>query len=183
MVGNWFQKDFSLLPEKKVDMCSKAHIRAISLLVFCAILAITISGCGAGGGNAALITSNSETTGPGTGDIVSNGSGTSTPKTLAWEAPLTYNDGITPITPGDLTAYRIYIYSDANLTSIYADYLVTGPNPPTSINLIDLNNTVFTDEISHESSTTYYLTITAIVTVNGTEIESAPSNSVSYTYP
>jgi hypothetical protein len=159
-------------------MCSKARIGAIPLLVFCAILAITISGCGGGGGNAGLITSNSETTGSGTGD-----SGTSTPTKLEWEAPLTYNDGITPIMPGDLTGYRIYIYTDSNLTAKYADYLVSGPNPPTSINLTDLNTAVFTDEISHASSTMYYLAITAIVTVSGMEIESAPSNSVSYTFP
>jgi hypothetical protein len=176
-------KDIFLLPDTEADMCGKSLIGAIPLVVFFTILAITISGCGAGGGHTAFITSNSETKGSGTGDVVSNGSGTSTPKTLAWEAPLTYNDGITPITPGELTGYRIYIYTDANLTAKYADYLVSGPNPPTSINLIDLNNTVFTDEISHESSSTYYLAITSIVTINGTEMESAPSNSVSYTFP
>ena len=140
-------------------MRSKARIGAIPLLVFYTVLSIIISGCSAGG------------------------SGKSTHTTLAWDAPSTYDDGITPIAPGDLAGYRIYIYTDANLTAKYADYLVSGPNPPTSINRIDLNNAVFTDEISRGTSNTYYLTVTAIVTVNGMEIESAPSNSMSYTYP
>jgi hypothetical protein len=100
---------------------------------------------------------------------------------LAWEAPITYEDGITRIAPGDLTGYRINLYTDSNLTAKYADYLVSGTT--TSINLTDLNNTVFTNVTSHEASTTYYLAVTAIVTVNGSEIESAPSNSVIYIYP
>ena len=154
-------------------MCSKARIGTIPLLVFYTVLAIVISGCSAAGGSAELISSNSGTT----------FFGTSKPTTLAWEAPVTYDDGITRIAPGELTGYRIYIYNDANLTARYADYLVSGPNPPTSINLTDLNNTVFADEISRGTSNTYYLAVTAIVTVNGMEIESAPSNSMSYTYP
>jgi hypothetical protein len=100
---------------------------------------------------------------------------------LAWEAPITYEDGITRIAPGDLTGYRINLYTDSDLTAKYADYLVSGTT--TSINLTDLNNTVFTNVTSHESSTTYYLAVTAIVTVNGSKIESAPSNSVIYVYP
>jgi len=141
-------------------MCSKVRISAIPLLVFYTVLAIIISGCSSAGG-----------------------SGTPTPATLAWEAPLTYDDGITPIAPGELTGYRINLYTDPNLTAKYADYLVSGPNPPTSVNRIDLNNAVFTDEISRGASNTYYLAVTAIVTVNGMDIESAPSNSMSYSYP
>jgi len=156
-------KDIFLLPEKEVDMRGKAFLGAIPLLVLCTVLATIISGCNECGGTAAL--SSSEKT------------------VLAWEAPSTYNDGTTRIAPGELTGYRIYIYNDSDLTARYADYLVSGPNPPTSINLIDLNNTIFTDKISRGTSKTYYLAVTAIVTVNGMEIESAPSNSMSYTYP
>jgi hypothetical protein len=138
----------------------KARIVTIPLLVFYTVLTIIISGCSAAGW-----------------------SGSSTPTTLAWEAPSTYENGTTRIEPGELTGYRINIYTDSNLTARYADYLVSGPNPPTSIKLIDLNTAVFTDEISRGTSTTYYLAVTAIVTINGMEIESAPSNSMSYTYP
>ena len=145
-------------------MCSKASIGIIPLFVFCIVLATIISGCTECGGTA-FFSSGSEK------------------KVLAWEAPSTYNDGTTRIAPGELTGYRIYIYNDANLTDRYADYLVSGPNPPTSINLIDLNNAVFADEISRGTSKTYYLAVTAIVTVNGMEIESSHSNSMSYTYP
>ena len=180
--GNRFHQGQFFFQKRKL-MRSKARIGAIPLLVYYTVLAILISGCSSAGGSAELISSNSGKTGSGTGNIGSNISGTSTPTTLAWDAPLTYDDGITPIAPGELTGYRMYIYTDADLTAKYADYLVSGPNPPTSIDLIDFNTTVFTDEISRGTSTTYYLAVTAIVTVNGMEIESAPSNSKSYTYP
>jgi hypothetical protein len=189
-------KDVRYFPEKEAEMCSKANIGGIVLLLSCTILTIIISGCKAGGSNTALISSNSGTTISEPGGSGSNSTGTSTSETtttgttttgattptmLAWEAPLTYEDGITRIAPGDLTGYRIYLYTDSNLTAKYADYLVSGTT--TSINLTDLNNTVFTTVISHESSTTYYLAVTAIVTIAGIEIESTPSNSVSYAYP
>jgi len=144
-------------------MRSKARIGAFPLFVLCTVLAIIISACGLVGCSA--------------------GGGDATSTKLAWEAPSTYDDGTTPIAPGELTGYRIYIYNDANLTAKYANYLVSGPNPPTSIDRIDLNNAVFTDEISQGTSNTYYLAVTAIVTVNGMEIESSPSNSISYIYP
>jgi len=187
-------------------MCSKANIGGIVFLLSCTILTIIISGCKAGGSNTALISSNSGTTisepggsgsdssGTITSDTTTTGTttsgttttgttttGTTPPMMLAWEAPITYEDGITRIAPGDLTGYRINLYTDSNLTAKYADYLVSGTT--TSINLTDLNNTVFTNVTSHEASTTYYLAVTAIVTVNGSEIESAPSNSVIYIYP
>jgi hypothetical protein len=160
--GKLFHEGRLLNFQKRVLICSstKDRIGAIPLLVFYTVLAIIISGCGAAGG-----------------------SGTSTRATLAWDAPSTFDDGITPIAPGELTGYRIYMYTDSNLTAKYADHLVPGPNPPTSIKLIDLNDAVFTDEKSRETSNTYYLAVTSIVTVNGMEIESAPSNSMSYTYP
>jgi hypothetical protein len=183
---------------------TKALIGAIPLLVFYAVLAIIISGCGAGGSNATLISSNSGTIGSKSGGSGPNSSGTpttstsgtttagttssgtttpgtTTPATLAWVAPLTYQDGITRIEPGDLTGYLIYLYTDSNLTAYYADYLVSGTT--TSISLSELNTAVFTDAISRDTSTTYYLTVTAIVTHNGIETQSAYSNSVSYAYP
>lgn len=167
-------------------MCSKARISAFPLLVFCSALAITISGCSPGGGNTAILSSNSATSVSGSDNGSPDGSGTSTstaPTTLSWVAPLTYNDGVTRIAPGDLTSYRIYIYTDPGLTSRYADYLVPGPNPATSISLSDMNIAVFTDAASQRISTTYYLVVTAIATVDGIEIESLPSNAVSYVYP
>jgi hypothetical protein len=149
-------------------MPDKGNRGAIPIFLLYTIIMIISSGCGAAGGS---------------GEFISSNSGTSTPTTIAWEAPTTYDDGITPIAPGALTGYRIYIYTDANLTAKHADYLVSGPNPPTSIKLNDLNNTVFADDISSGTSSTYYLTVTAIVSVNGMEIESMPSNSMSYSYP
>ena len=148
-------------------MCGKSRRSAISLLLIYTVLSIIISGCSAGGGNAVLLFSRSAT---------------SNPTTLAWDAPITYADGTT-IEPGAITGYRISLYTDAALTAKYEDYLISGPNPATSINLTDLNNALFTDEMSRGASTTYYLVVTAIVTVDGIEIESAPSNPVSYTYP
>lgn len=189
-------KDIFLLPEKEADMCGKARRGAIPLLALCSVLIMVIAGCSSGGGNAVLISASSTTTGSGTGDagitsavtgdVASNGSGTtssgtSIPTKLAWDAPLSYEDGA-PIEARDLTAYRIYLYTDPGLTDKYADYLVPGPVPPTSIGLSDLNNAVFADA---RTPATYYLAVTAIVTdtVTGLDIESAPSNVVSYTYP
>lgn len=189
-------------------MFCKVHRCFFSILIAGSVCVFFVFGCSGKSGNTGIVSSNSGTTLP---DAANSGltnttiptvdttpsrtaadtTDTSTTTTgtipgptytkLSWEAPAFYTDGITTLRPADISEYRIYIYTDPNLASSYSViyYPVTGPTPATSVLLNDFNNSVFTTQASRTIKTTYYLSVKAVAN----NLESAPSNSVSYTYP
>ena len=141
-----------------------------ALIMYAALLIVTVAGCGGGGGVSvtSINTSGTSVTG-GTGDIagtdVTGGTGNTGgaftgSATLAWNAPTTNTDG-TLLT--DLAGYKIYYgTSSGNYTSV-----------------IDVGNAT-TYTASNLSSGAYYFAVTSY-DISGTE--SAYSNEASKIIP